>query len=158
MFQFPIYQLIRETVLEITTTIGRNFRGLVGLKPGYNSGDIAYSPLDLEQAWDDWVDLRHSKGLPFLGACFGPIETLRYAFETESILMKYSEPVIPIQGEIPSYQEAFSDEVIIETLTSLFTALGNATKQTTVRFTYFGTDTFRCSYRIKFPNMSHPLD
>jgi hypothetical protein len=144
--------------MEITKTSGRHFSGIVGLRPGYSSEIPAFTREDILNSWHQWVQDRHSSKLCYLGIIAGQVESILYAFEKNGQLLRYSEPVIRVYGEIPSHQEDIDDEGILETLTSLFAHLGEQTRQTTVRFTFFGNENPRTSYRIRLPDTPHPLD
>ena len=105
---------------------------------------------------------RHVAGQSIVGCIVGPVEDLFYGFEEKNKenveFVAYQEPVVPVHGEIASYDENKSDEEVLECLQSLFTALGEAPLQTTVRFTYWGKDGYRESFRLRLPNTHHPLD
>ena len=146
---------------EVSTTRGRHFSGTVGLRSGYEKGGMEFNRSDLLEAFTSWMKERHRNKEKFVGAIFGVTQDISYGFvdpQNETTLQTYVEPVVEVRGEIASYQEGMTDEEILETLRSLFVSLGSCTQQTTVRFTYWGDNGYRESFRIRLPNMHHPLD
>lgn len=150
--------------VSVTTTRGRNFIGVVGLLAGYDSTRKPTEDQLIQQrklvlaTWKSWVKERFSVLQPYLGVIVSPVQDLNYSFEEDGKLVFYDEPVVAVHGEIASYQESLSDEQVIEALTSLFSAIGHALMQTTVRFRYEGDNGSRKSHRVRLPETSHPLD
>ena len=144
--------------VEVSTTTGRNFRGTVGLEPGFEGNGEPFKRSDIIDAWKAWAKDRVANKQPFLGVIVGPIDDILYAFEEADGHVFRQEPIVSVYGEIASYHEHMTDDEIVESLKSLFTFLGQTTKQTTVRFIYWGKENFRCSYRLRLPNTLHPLD
>lgn len=143
---------------EVSTTLGRNFSGTVGLKAGYGKDGKVFERAVVLKAAEEWLKLRHSRGESYLAMKFSSVEDILYSFEKEGDLLLFTEPVITVSGEIASYHEHLSDTEIVSTLSALFEHLGKATLQTTVRFLYHGEGAFRSSFRLRLPDTEHPLD
>ena len=149
-------------ITELSSTSGRNFRGALGLRPGFDcSQDIAANTGTREEiflCWERWSQHRFDQGKPYLGIVVGPVEELLYGFKEDGKLVHRREPVVMIHGEIGSYHDNLNDDEVVETLRSLFEHLGSVFKQTTVRFLFHGSQGSRTSYRLRFPDTEHPLD
>ncbi|MCB0322033.1 MAG: hypothetical protein KDD69_00620 [Bdellovibrionales bacterium] len=58
---------------EVTTTRGRPFSGVVGLKTGYDETGRIFERSELLTSYEKWLRLRHQSGESFIGAVFGVV-------------------------------------------------------------------------------------
>lgn len=144
--------------VDVSSTSGRNFTGTVSLEAGYGESRKTFPRSTIIDAWNSWAKNRLTDGAPTLGVIVSGVENIIYALGEGASAQFYSEQVVTVSGEIASQAEHLNDEEVLEILMSLFAHLGIATQQTTVRFLYHGNEGTRCSYRLRFPDKSHPLD
>lgn len=128
------------------------------MKAGYGPTGQLFERQHIQDAWQEWAQIRHGEEKLIVGVVIGVVEDIHYSFVKDGVLQLYSEPIVAVYGEVSSYQEHASDDEIIETLHSLFAYLGKKLLQTTVRVRYDGDNGFRISYRLRLPDTEHPLD
>ena len=163
------FYLFVEDGFCVTVRKSRHFAGGIGLDP--NVGDVGGTKDNLLvfSTWQNWARARSEEGKTIVGNLsvmqagmsaniFQPVRPITTPVapattgepqNPDSLMMLVTRPVAPIVGEITGQQENLPDAEVIETLTSLFSAIAIAFGQTETQFMYWGQDGIRKSYHIE---------